>query len=177
MRNALLFVVLACVLTMTGCLTLSICPLYTAKDVVTDPAIEGKWADPDTKDVWAIQKFGDSAYIATNPADENGEPVELRLVQLGERRFVDLTAKDTPSLAVAGHVFGKLWVTGDVLHLQMMSDKWLEKKARDAGLAFATGPDKDVLVTASTADLQKFVLKYADDPDAYDSPSVLHRTK
>ena len=100
MRNPLLPVVLACTLSMTGCLTLSVYPLYTAKDLVTDPLLEGKWTDPEDKDVWEIRRNGD-AYVATCQTDKTSEPVEMRLVRLGEQRFLDLTSRDTPSLAVA----------------------------------------------------------------------------
>ncbi|HEY1206473.1 MAG: hypothetical protein ABSH46_21360 [Bryobacteraceae bacterium] len=174
MRNAQLLAVLACVLPMTGCITLSLYPLYTAKDVVTDLPLEGKWMDSDKKEVWEIRRAGD-AYVATDPTDEKSEPIEVRLVRLGERHFLDFTSNQTPSLAIAAHLFSKVWMTGDELHIQTVDDDWLAKKARDSGLAFAELPDKDVLVTAPTADLQKLVLRYADDASAFKEAVTLHR--
>ncbi len=174
MRNALLLGVLACVLPTTGCLTLSVYPLYTAKDVVTDLALEGKWMDQDHKETWDIRKGGET-YIAINPADEDSEPVEMRLVRLGARHFLDLTSNETPSLTIAAHMFAKVWMTGDELHIQTMDSTWLDKKARDSGLAFVELPDKDLLLTAPTAALQKLVLRYADDPAAFGEAVTLHR--
>ena len=144
MRNAQLLAVLACVLPMTGCITLSLYPLYTAKDVVTDLPLEGKWMDSDKKEVWEIRRAGD-AYVATDPTDEKSEPIEVRLVRLGERHFLDFTSNQTPSLAIAAHLFSKVWMTGDELHVQTVDDDWLAKKARDSGLAFAEDDDADTL--------------------------------
>ena len=176
MRNALLVLVVACILPLTGCLTLSVYPLYTAKDVVTDLAIEGKWLDTAHQETWEIRKGGD-VYIANNPGDDEDEPVEMRLVRLGERHFLDLTANDTPSLAVQAHLFARVWMVGDDLHIQTMDSTWLEKKVRDSGVAFVELPDKDVLLTAPTAELQKLVLKYADDASAFGEAVTLHRVR
>jgi hypothetical protein len=176
MRNALLLVVLACVIPMTGCLTLSVYPLYTAKEVVTDLPLEGKWMDTAHQETWEIRKGGD-VYIANSPGDDEDEPVEMRLVRLGERHFLDLTANDTPSLAISAHMFAKVWVVGDDLHIQTMDSAWLEKKVRDSGLAFVELPDKDVLLTAPTAELQKLVLRYADDREAFGEQVTLHRVR
>jgi hypothetical protein len=176
MRNALLLVVLACVLPMTGCLTLSVYPLYTANDLVADLPLEGKWMDPDKKETWEIRKGGDG-YVAVNPTDEKSEPVEMHLVRLGDRRFLDLTSNNTPSLAIAAHLFAKVWMTGEDLHIESMDSDWLEKKARDSGLAFVELPDKELLLTVPTAGLQKLVLRYADDAGAFNDPVTLHRVK
>jgi hypothetical protein len=175
MRNALLLAVLASVLPMTGCLTLSVFPLYTDKDLVTDLPLEGKWMDPESKDTWEITRHGGDTYTAVDPTKKDSEPVEMRLVRLGERRFLDLTAANVPSLAIEGHMFGKIWMTGDELHIQLMGNAWLEKKARESGLGVLDAPDKDVLLTAPTADLQKLVLRYADDEEAFEKPATLRR--
>lgn len=176
MRNPLLPVVLACTLSMTGCLTLSVYPLYTAKDLVTDPLLEGKWTDPEDKDVWEIRRNGD-AYVATCPTDKTSEPVEMRLVRLGEQRFLDLTSRDTPSLAVAGHLFGKVSIAGEELSIQLMASSWLEKKVREIGFPCLELPDRDVLLTAPTADLQKLVQRYASDVEAFEKPTKLRRVR
>jgi hypothetical protein len=176
MRNPLLLLALACTLSMTGCLTLSVYPLYTAKDLVTDPQIEGKWIPEEDKDVWEIRKNGD-AYVASCPTDKTSEPVEMRLVRLGEQRFLDLTSRDTPSLAVAGHMFGKVWIAGEDLNIQLMASSWLEKKVRENRLPSLELSDRDVLLTAPTADLQKLVLRYAGDPEAFEKPVKLRRVR
>jgi hypothetical protein len=176
MRKPLLVVVLACSLLMTGCLTLSVYPLYTAKDLVTEPQIEGKWITQEDNEVWEIHKSGD-AYMAVCPGDREGEPVDMRIVQLGGQRFLDLTAHDAPSLAVPGHMFGKIAVTGDEMTIQLMTSSWLEKKAREAGLPVLEMADNEILLTAPTAELQKFVVRYAADPDAFEKPTKLKRLR
>jgi hypothetical protein len=100
----------------------------------------------------------------------------MRLVRLGEHRFLDLTSKNTPSLSIPGHLFAKVSVTGDELQIQMMDSKWLEQKARETGFPYVEA-DKQVILTAPTSDLQKFVLLHAADPDAFESAEKLHRVR
>jgi hypothetical protein len=172
----LLILILACIVPMTGCLTLAVYPLYTAADLVADLPIEGTWTDAEAKEVWEIRKNGD-AYSIVCTTDSKSEPVEARLLRLGEQRFLDLTAKDTPSLAVAGHFFARVRMSKEELEVQLMDSGWLEGKARETGLASLDLPDKELLLTAPTAELRKFVLRYAGDPGAFEKVTSFHRPR
>jgi hypothetical protein len=176
MRSILMIAALAAAALATGCgVTLSVHPLYAEKDLASDLQLEGKWTDDEAKDIWAVRKDGD-VYVATCPTDKDSEPIEMRLVRLGEHRFLDLTSKNTPSLSIPGHLFAKVSVTGDELQIQMMDSKWLEQKARETGFPYVEA-DKQVILTAPTSDLQKFVLLHAADPDAFESAEKLHRVR
>jgi hypothetical protein len=174
MRNTLLLVVLACALPMTGCFTLSLYPLYSANGTATDLQIEGRWTDVEGQDIWEIRRDGDG-FVATCPTDATSEPVRMRMVRLGEYHFLDLTSRNTPTLAIEGHMFGKIWMSEGNLNVQLMSSSWLERKAKEAGLAYVELPDHQVVLTAATGDLQKFVLRYATDAEAFEEPQKLHR--
>lgn len=176
MKNPLPLIVLACALPMTGCLTLSVYPLYTASDLVTDPRIEGRWTDAEAKDVWEIAQHGDG-YSIVCVTDNKGETIVAHLLRLGDSRFLDLTSKDTPSLAIAGHLFAKIETAKDEFQLQVMDSSWLERKARETGLAVVNLPDKETAVAASTGELRKFVQRYSADPGAFEAATKFHHPR
>jgi hypothetical protein len=176
MKSILTIATLAAAALATGCgVTLSLHPLYTDKDLASDLQLEGKWTDDEAKDIWAVRKDG-NAYVATCPTDTDSEPIEVRLVRLGDHHFLDLTSKNKPSLAIPGHLFAKVSVAGDELRIQTMDSKWLEQKARETGFPYVES-DKQVILTAPTPDLQKFVLLHAGDPDAFQDVERLHRIR
>jgi hypothetical protein len=176
MKRILTIATLAAAALATGCgVTLSVHPLYTDKDLATNPQLEGKWTDDEAKDIWAVRKDGD-VYVATCPTDKDSEAIEMRLVRLGDRYFLDLTSKNQPSLSIPGHLFAKVSVTGDELQVQMMNSKWLEQKARDTGVPYVE-LDKQVILTAATADLQKLLSLHAADPDAFENAEKMHRVR
>jgi hypothetical protein len=176
MRTALLAGLLVCALLTPGCLTLSVYPLYTANEVVTGLPLEGTWTDAEGKDVWEIRKNGD-AYAIVCTTDKTSEPVEAHLLRLGDQHFLDLTSKDTPSLAIAGHFFAKIRTSQEELQVQLMDSAWLERKARETGLASLDLPDREMVLTASTGELQRFILRHAGDPDAFGKAENLRRLR
>ncbi|MGA2329279.1 MAG: hypothetical protein ABSH05_23705 [Bryobacteraceae bacterium] len=176
MKSILTIATLAAAALATGCgVTLSLHPLYTDKELASDLQLEGKWTDDDAKDIWVVRKDG-NVYVATCPTDTDSEAIEMRLVRLGDHHFLDLTSKNTPSLAIPGHLFAKVSVAGDELQIQTMGSKWLEQKARETGFPYLE-LDKQVILTAPTPDVQKFVLLHAGEPDAFEDAERLHRVR
>lgn len=176
MRYILMMAALAAAALTTGCgVTLSVHPLYTDKDLASDPQLEGKWTDDEAKDIWTVRKDGD-VYVAICSSEKDSEAVEMRLVRLGEYHFLDLTSKNPPSLAIPGHLFAKVSVMGDELEIQLMDSKWLDQKVRETGFPYVEA-DKQVILTAPTSELQKFVLLHAADPGAFPDSERLHRVR
>ena len=176
MKSILTIAALAAAALMTGCgVTLSVNPLYTEKDQASDLELEGRWTDDEAKDIWDVRKE-EQRYLATCITDRDVEAIEIRVVRLGEDRFLDLTSKNTPSLAVPGHLFAKARMSGEELQLQVMNQKWVEKKVREAGFPYVeTGGG--LLLTGSTAALQKFVLLHAGEAEAFEEAERLHRVR
>lgn len=168
MKSLLLLVALISVVGMTGCgPTLSLHPLYTDKEVVSDLPLEGKWTDEDAKEVWSVSKSKDH-YEAVQLGNGNSEKYELHVVRLEQLRFLDITDNDTPSLAIPGHMIVKIWMEGEQLRIQAMDTDWLKQKIRETGFPYVE-VDKQILLTAPTPQLQKFILLYANEPKALDS--------
>ena len=187
---------------LTGCLVTSVNPLYTEKDLVFDPTLVGAWTEGEGKGTWVFEKTGEKKYKLLHTDDEGrtGE-FDAHLLKLGKNQFLDLYLLDPGEkeewkinqlAAVAlimrpGHLFLKVSQIGPMLQVGALSEDWLNKllekdpKAiRHEKIRF--GPeDKDNsrnVLTATTGELQKFILKHAESPDAFgEKPKELKRTE
>ena len=178
MRHIAILAALAGTVLTTGCgVTLSVNRLYTDKDVVSDVALEGKWTDEKAADIWEIRKDHDG-YVAVELGKGEAEEVSIHVVRIGQTRFLDVAPRKTPDLAIEGHFFMKVRVEGEELAIQSLDWDWLKTKAAQAGLAQIETRDKQILLTAPTADLQKFIALYANEPKAFENDiGRLHRVR
>jgi hypothetical protein len=176
MQFTLLLTVLAGGVAMTGCApAVAIHPLYTSQDLVSDLPLEGAWESGDGE-VWHIQKSGDGYAVDSS----RGSKYSVHLLRLNEYEFLDVTSKSDPEVGVAGHLFGKIRMQDGQLYISSIDEAWL-KQMMDAGAGpqSTIGEGNQVVVTASTSDLQKFILLHAADPDAWDDDDDdgLHRLR
>jgi hypothetical protein len=178
MRHIAMWAVFTGMIVASSCsVTRSVNPLYTAKDLVTAPQLEGRWTDEEAKEVWDVRRDG-NGYVAAVLGEAELEALSVHVVSIGQNLFLDVAPKKTPSLAIEAHVFLKMHFEGDELVLQTPDWKWLQDKAAQAGLAQFEMPEHQRVLTAPTAGLQHFLALYADDPQAFDPEvSRLHRVR
>ena len=155
---------------------LSLHPLYTDEEVIFNPALVGAWGEAGDGLIFIFGKTEENVYSVTvlGIGSSNGDSLSLegRLIQLDSHLFMDVTSKEEDIenfLAVPVHAFLRLSLEGDSLGIAYMDDSWLED---------ILGQDKEqikheqlkgsILLTASAKELQQFVLKYAEDEEAFD---------
>lgn len=175
-------------LTLAGCFTPSVNPLYTEKDLVFDPALVGMWGKPEEVDRWEFARDGGNAYKLTLQEKEGRCEFNAHLLRLGEQRFLDLLLTSTQGkwegpgaariamIVRPAHIFFRAQLTNSALRLQAIEPEWLEKLLKEQPKELAhewiKEPDNTdekgrALLTASTADLQRFILKHIDDPKMF----------
>ena len=93
---------LALPLVFSGCVCLSVHPLYTADDTVFDPALLGTWVLESDADrvheaeggwpaMFAFSDAGDGSYAMTHTTPEGAESdFQVYLVQVGDELFMDI---------------------------------------------------------------------------------------
>ena len=158
---------------MTGCApAVAIHPLYTSQDLVSDLPLEGTWAGTDGE-VWQIKKSGDGYDVAAVPTGD----FRVHLLRRKDSEFVDVASKSDPEVGVAGHLFGKIRMEGDELYVSPIDETWLKHMAETGQVPQSiVGEGRQIVLTASTSELQKFILLHAGDPDAWDNDEEgLHR--
>jgi hypothetical protein len=191
----LLFYLLAGLL--GGCLpVMSLHPLFTEKDLTFDEKLLGTWVDDSNETTW---QFTDAnkprkAYklIFTDKDGKKGTFV-AHLVKLEKRLFLDVFPNQLPwdekdlnktqwpynnFFLIPAHTFIKVNAIEQQLKLQLTDDDELNKLLKDDPNAVEhTTVEDRLLLTASTKELQKFVLKYADDSRLFTEESILTRKK
>ena len=195
MRWIKIFIISVIALFMVDCLVTSIHPLYTEKDLVFMPELLGIWRGEDEdEDLWIFEQSGKNAYELTIKESVESKGIqeyeetgiyESHLVKLGKFLFLDLYPderiieefEDEIHL-VPTHSIWRIWIEKDVIRLAWLDNDWLGEMIEGNKIIIAHVRLEDrVVLTVPTEELQKFVLKYAEDTDAFPEPGELYRQK
>ena len=179
---------------LSGCIS-SIHPLYTSKDVAFDPLLVGEWFDKNNSNRWVFESTADSSYTMTY--HENGiildtsaitiSEFEVHLVNLDGHYFLDLYPGENNQIKMSTllattllpvHLFAKLeYIDGEYL-ISFLNGEWLKKSIADKKIDIAyEKTNEQIVLTASTQDLQKMVLQNVDNEEAFIEPATLVRSK
>ena len=191
-RGSSLAVIAAGGLLLAGCVVTSVYPWYTAKDVVFEPALVGQWqgTEPGAKtdikadEFWEFEKMTDKAYRLT-VAEKNGrKEFNAHLFKLGRRSFLDCLPRERPEDGLPLHYLLLVNKTTPTFEFTMLNYDWLTKllEANPEALRHVIVPKKldesgdgDLVLTANTAELQRFLLKHVNDTNAFGEPAVMKR--
>ena len=192
-----LFYLLAAAL--CGCVPVaSLHCLYTEADVVFEEKLLGTWVDdpnePDT--TWEFTRIDDpnNAYklIFTDEEGRKGSFVAV-LVKLKDKLFLDVCPSELPwemedpnkvdwpynaFFLIPAHTFIKVESIEPQLKMRITQESEMEKLLKENPDAIKHTSIEDRLVlTASTKQLQAFVLKYADDERVFIDEVALDRRR
>ena len=170
---------------------LSIHPLYTDKDVTFDPALLGTWADPTDKNgsPLVFERGGNNSYKAIVRLNDNtnvDEIFEVHLVKLNGRLFLDAVQRKNRisgqeadiGIAVPAHIVARVSIEKNSLQLNLLDGDWIKRELKSGRTSISHEEiGNDLVITASTPELQKFVLGHADDEEAFGASSPLQRKK
>jgi hypothetical protein len=171
-----LFLIVSC-LFLIGCPSYSLHPLYTDQDAVAEPALEGTWIfpDPGDKEKITFKKASDHEYSMAifHPDTKVTETDKVHLVRLGGQLFMDIIADeqkvagvklDGPLGVIATHVIAKAKISEDDLAYATLEDDAIRKQSTSGGAPLDYQiTDRDVLVTAQTDALRRYISAHAED--------------
>ncbi len=162
---------------LTGCGDLlSIQPLATKDNAVFDSALIGVWSDGDDL-LLRVSEDKPAAYDILWMNTKDGDKVKLkgRLVQLRDQKVLDVWPADPTPFSIPGHAFLAVRVTGEGIEARFLDTKWLREKVRQSDSLAHISIEGDPLITAPTAQLEAFLLKFGLSPEAQDEPIRLRR--
>jgi hypothetical protein len=191
----LLFYLLAALL--GGCIpVMSLHPLYNEADVIFEEKLVGIWID-DANGTWEFKHPDekDMAYelVLSSPEGAKGSFV-ARLVKLENSLFLDIYPTQSPCgklenlneaewfynafFFVPVHTFIKIDSIEPQLRMRLTDDERMGKLLKEDpnAVKYELADDK-LILTASTKELQAFVLKYADDSRLFSDEIILSRKK
>ncbi|MCA1759117.1 MAG: hypothetical protein LC658_05055, partial [Bacteroidales bacterium] len=189
MKTTKVILSFALFLFISGCVVYSFYPLYTEKDLFPNSLLLGKWID-DQETEWNFEyaykgkkvpeNVDSTSYILTQKYMDDEVPdsseFSVHVIKLEEKYFLDfymeeytedyLFLKDFHIIPV--HTFAKLSVEENKLSIQWFDQEWLEDLLEKNRIRIHHENNGDfILLTAKPAELQKFVIKYADAEEAF----------
>jgi hypothetical protein len=183
MRIHKILTVSAIALLLAGCVVPSLHALFTDEDLVFDPNLIGTWAKEGEEDTWTFQEGAGKAYKFIYTEKETPAEFEAHLGRLDKFLFLD-TYPEEPEIEndlyklhlIPAHIFFKIWVKDDTLRLAALDPDWLKNMIDQKKVNIAHERVEDsIVLTASTKALQEFVLKYAEDAEAFSDPEEMYR--
>ena len=180
--------ILILVLGMTGCFVLSVHPLYFEKDLVFESGLVGTWGEKehekDLSELWIFKKSGEKSYRLIIRDVEEGEGLfEAHLLKLGDHMFLDLYPEEPETGSefynmhvIPAHSFMRVSLEGYVLRLAFFDLDWLKKNIEQNKVSIKHEcRDDTIVLTASTEELQAFVLKHIEEAFIFEEEGTLHR--
>jgi len=182
----------------SSCVVISFYPIYTEDTLILDNRIIGKWESKHDDSIWEIclpdtLKSGKYEEVNENQANKytyllktylSAEPDKwaefwLHLVKIGNNIYADFYPVDWNiemeflmfhKLSV--HSFAKVKI-GEEIDFKWFDPDWLEKlfDQNKIHIRHEESNTGNILLTAKSEELQKFLLKYGDEPEPYEDGS------
>ena len=174
----------AVMLFLASCVVTSIYPYYTDKDLVSDPALVGEWVEAGTtnqpSEYVQIESLGEKGYWATVFGEHETNSMEVHLFRLKQQLFLDSFPTNRSLDFVPVHQVSKVTQIGSVLETANLDYDWLAKLVenhpnaiRHMVLREKPGDEQGgrIILTADTKELQRFILKYVNNTNAWKEPT------
>jgi hypothetical protein len=175
---------------LVGCVVTSLYPFYTAKDVVFDPALIGTWTEPGSTNAasehWQFEKGEGQAYKLTVLKNEKRTEFDTHLFKLKGQLFLDCFPRERPDDGLPLYCLIRVTCHNPALGMSLLDYDWLTKLVATNPTAIrhiivpnklGESGDGLVVLTADTAELQRFILKHEKTDGAFGEPSELNRWK
>jgi len=180
-----------------GCVpVISFHSLYTEKDVLFEEKLLGTWSQDSNETTWEFTRAAEpnNAYKLIF-SDEEGKKGSFiaHLVKLQNRLFLDVYPSELPwepndpdkmdwpynsLFLIPAHTFLKIDSIEPRLKMRMTLESKMEELLKDnPGAVKHDFVGNRLVLTASTKELQAFILKYADDERVFTDEIVLGRRK
>jgi hypothetical protein len=175
---------------------MSLHPLYTEEDVVFDEKLLGVWVDdPNEHETWEFKcpnEPGEKYELLLSDNEGKKGSFDVYLVKLENLLFLDIYPNKSPCkedfektewpyntfFLVPVHTFIRIDSIEPQLKMRLTDDDEMEKLLKeDPNAVKHEIVDGKPFLTASTKELQAFVLKYADDSRVFTEEKALLRRK
>src|SRR5262245_54239681 len=127
MRSTKWFFLLLMVVSLTACDdVVALHPLYDERSLVLDPVLNGSWTSSD-HETWTFEpSSGKTFRLIITDKDREKLEFDAALVELAGFRFLDLSSRDTGLTGAPGHIFAKIRIDQDTLHVAGLNNSWMK---------------------------------------------------
>jgi len=175
-------------------------PIFTEKDIVFKPELLGRWEMKKGKDILQITSLAketgidlpgkisaikDKGYLISNP-DEDGKFIGF-LARIGKHLYFDFYPIESEvnekadeffmQHFVKRHISYRVDIGEDSFGLSQMDGDFLENLITQKKIRIRHEIDDGggIIITAPTEEIQKYIVKYGDDPGAYQSEKTIYQ--
>ena len=180
MRTLRLAPALLAALLSSACLVVSLQPVYEPGTIAFDPALLGTWVTGDEPMTLTVERGEWHSYHVT--IDERDERMRLsaRMTRVGEHTYLDvapLDGADLPALSLPVHAVYRMELKDGELRLADLNYETLERRLEEgsAGPSMVIDARKNIVITAATVALRRWLADAAADEALFDAPIVFTR--
>jgi len=169
MKIIMAFVSIVALLLLTGCWP-SLHPIYNTEDLVTEPGIIGKWGTDDGKGFYHFTQSTEYSYsLLYQEEDGLQSEFDVHFIKLDTMLIMDVYPREldikTTELYLGHlmplHSFARIVQLSDSLKFEALNYEYLEKQFKENPKSLKHERVGDMtLLTASTEELQAFILKH-----------------
>ena len=165
---------------LVGCVP-SVLPIYGEDDLIFDPALVGVWTTEDSSAIFIVTagtgrmpRFSYEVEFIDEECDRG--KLIMQLASIGGSKFLDVypVERDDEGLLLPTHVFFRIdEQVGSTTTLRTMNPDWLKQYLEEdpEGIEHVEVGD-EILLTATTPELQRFYIEHRKTPDAFGEPDV-----
>ena len=179
----------------------SIHQLYTKETLRFEESLIGSWAEVGSADTtslsspdlagprgerWQFKKGNGLNYSLTHTdPDGHSADFEIHLVEIAGLRFLDFFPAGDENdnnewweyHRWPMHTFAKIAIEPKQVAISMMNHEWIESLIKESKVRIKHEKVGDeIVITAPTRELQKFMAKYGNEEKAFLDPIILHRS-
>ncbi|HAL45376.1 MAG: hypothetical protein A2Y12_19050 [Planctomycetes bacterium GWF2_42_9] len=157
-----------------GCVP-SLHPLFTENELVFDANLIGKWSEPNSSEYWQFSAAANNKYDVIYKDEQGIGKFDGLLGKIGNETFLDLFPKDInlpgndfyKAHLLGAHIFLKINLQSNGLSLLAMNPENMDKLlTQDPNAIKNEKANGRTVLTASTKELQYFIRRYSNDPNA-----------
>jgi hypothetical protein len=165
---------------LVGCVP-SVFPIYGEDDLIFDPAFVGVWTTEDSSAIFIVTEgTGRMPHLSYEVEfiDEECDrgKLNMQLASIGGSKFLDVypVERDDEGLLLPTHVFFRIdEQVGSTTTLRTMNPDWLKQYLEgDPEAIEHIEVSDEIVLTATTPELQRFYLEHRQTPDAFGEPDV-----
>ncbi len=168
---------------MAGCVR-SLHPVYTDQDVIFDEKLVGCWSEENSEESWEFSKQNEKNYQLVYTVGGQSGTFDVHLFKIEGELFLDLFPKP-PELPLNDffkshlfpvHTFAHIKQIEPTLQMRFPDPDWIQKLVTERPKEIRYEKiDRELVVTASTKEMQAFWLKHLDTEKAFGKLSNMQR--
>ncbi len=184
----LAFYLAALGLALSGCIVTSVHPFYVEKDEISGTPLLGHWkSSKDAGERWIFEAGDPQALKLTYISGNETNLVSAHLFRIGPDIFLDMfpLKPDAPGFppAIPSHLLLRVDQVQPTLKMASLNHDWLAKLVQQrpktvSHVLIRDGDKPDncrVVLTAETAELQRFIRKHVKNAEAWQDADELQR--